>query len=121
MRRTMILASIGMAALLSWWPRAIQAQEKAPLRVGIAGLVHGHVDGFFASALKRKDIQIVGIAEVDHGLFEMYATKYALDEKLYHADLSEMVSRRSRRRCSATPRHLTICAPWRRAPSRAWP
>ncbi len=68
-----------------------EAQEKAPLRVGIAGLVHGHVDGFFGSALKREDIQIVGIAEADHGLFAMYATKYGLDEKLYHADLEEMV------------------------------
>jgi len=39
------------------------AQAKPPLRVAIAGLVHGHAGGLFEHALKRTDIQIVGIAE----------------------------------------------------------
>ncbi len=107
MRRMMILAAMGMAVALSWGTRASEAQvvkpslrevplgngqaQNQPLLVGIAGLVHGHVDGFFGSALKRKDIQIVGIAEANHELFAMYAKKYGLDEKLYHADLEEMV------------------------------
>jgi glucose-fructose oxidoreductase len=58
-----------------------------PLRVVIAGMVHGHVDGFLSGAAKRKDIEIVGIAEPDRALFDMYAKKYALDAKLYYADL----------------------------------
>src|SRR5271165_6821845 len=90
MKQMMLVAAVALAMTMSW-TGASEAQEKAPLRVGIAGLVHGHVDGFFGSALKRKDIQIVGIAEADRGLFAMYANKYGLDEKLYHVDLEEMV------------------------------
>jgi predicted dehydrogenase len=70
-------------------------QEKPPqstaLRVVLAGLVHGHVDGFLAAAVKRNDIDIVGVAEPDRALFDMYAKKYGLDAKLYHADLEEML------------------------------
>jgi len=90
----------------------VQAQEKAPaglpekprdvpldngtvpnraLRVVIAGMVHGHVDGFLAGAVKRTDIEIVGIAEPDRALFDRYAKKYGLDAKLYHADLQEVL------------------------------
>jgi glucose-fructose oxidoreductase len=61
------------------------------LRVAIAGMVHGHVDGFLAGATKRKDIEIVGIAEPDRALFDAYAKKYGLDAKLYHPDLEELL------------------------------
>jgi predicted dehydrogenase len=61
------------------------------LRVVIAGMVHGHVDGFLAGALKRTDIEIVGIAEPDRALFDRYAKKYGLDARLYHVDLEEML------------------------------
>src|SRR5260370_6438217 len=91
MKRIMISAALGLAIGMAWAAKARQAQEKPPLRVAIAGLVHGHVDGFFRGALKRQDIQIVGIADPDRALFAMYAKKYGLDEKLYHADLEEMV------------------------------
>ena len=70
-------------------PRATEAQ--APLRVAIAGLVHGHADGFFSHSLGRSDIQIVGIAEPDRALFDQYAAKFKLESALYHADLEELV------------------------------
>ena len=37
------------------------AATAAPLRVAIAGMVHGHVEGFLQHSLHRPDIQIVGI------------------------------------------------------------
>ncbi len=67
-------------------------QNAGPLRVAIAGLVHGHADGFFSAAVKRTDIEIVGIEEPDRALFDQYAKKFALDAKLYHADLEEMIT-----------------------------
>ena len=63
--------------------------EEQRLRVVIAGMVHGHVDGFLANAVKRTDIEIVGVAEPDRALFDAYAKKYGLDAKLYHAELEE--------------------------------
>jgi glucose-fructose oxidoreductase len=70
-------------------PLAIRDPEPEikPLRVVIAGMVHGHVDGFLASAVKRQDIEIVGVAEPDRALFDRYAKKYGLDAKLYHEEL----------------------------------
>jgi len=65
------------------------ANTEPPLRVAIAGLVHGHADGFFSHSLNRPEIQIVAIAEPDRALFERYATKFHLDPSLYHSDLDE--------------------------------
>jgi predicted dehydrogenase len=65
------------------------ADTKPPLRVVIAGLVHGHADGFFSHSLNRPEIQIVAIAEPDGALFDRYAAKFHLDPSLYHADLDE--------------------------------
>ncbi len=91
MKQILILATLGLAIGMTCAAKPSEAQEKPPLRVAIAGLVHGHVDGFFRGALKRRDIQIVGIAEPDRALFEMYAQKYGLEEMLYHANLEEML------------------------------
>jgi glucose-fructose oxidoreductase len=67
------------------------ADAKPALRVAIAGLVHGHADGFFSHSLDRGDIQIVGIAEPDRALFDRYAAKFHLDSSLYHASLDELL------------------------------
>ncbi len=64
-----------------------------PLRIGVVGLVHGHVAGFFNSALKRSDIQIVGIAEPDRTLFDKYAARYHLAPALYFSSLTDMLSK----------------------------
>jgi predicted dehydrogenase len=68
------------------------AKEQAPLRVGVVGLVHGHVAGFFGQALKRPEVQIVGIAEPDRALFDKYSKKYNLSDKLYFSSLEQMLS-----------------------------
>ena len=68
------------------------APPAAPLRIGIAGLVHGHVGGFLSQNLKRTDIQIVGIAEQNRELSETIAAKYHLPDKLFFPTLDEMLS-----------------------------
>jgi len=70
-----------------------QVPDQSPLRLVIAGMVHGHVDGFLSAVAKRSDVEIVGIAEPDRALFARYAEKYTwLDTKLYHADLQELLN-----------------------------
>src|SRR6266404_7085246 len=76
-------------ALILLFAVALPADTKPPLRVAIAGLVHGHADGFFSHSLHRTDIQIVAIAEPDRALFDQYAVKFHLDASLYHPDLDE--------------------------------
>src|SRR5579862_4552292 len=48
----------------------------APLRVGIVGLVHGHVHGFLAQSRHSADIEIVGVAEPDAQLLSQAGTRY---------------------------------------------
>ena len=65
--------------------------ETGPLRIGIIGLVHGHVEGLLWQASHRADLKIVGIAEPDRAVFDRLAAKYKLDPELYHATTTAML------------------------------
>ena len=87
-----MLMALLSASVMSHGQENRSASESQPLTVVIAGMVHGHVDGFLSNALKRKDIQIVAIAEPDRALFDAYAKKFSLSADLYHADLGEAIT-----------------------------
>nr|MBW4039182.1 Gfo/Idh/MocA family oxidoreductase [Acidobacteriota bacterium] len=69
------------------------------LRVGIVGLVHGHVAAFLGGGqmtpaggiLDRSDVQLVGIVEPDQRLFDAYAKRYHLSPSLHFNSIAEMV------------------------------
>ena len=63
----------------------------APLRVAVAGMAHGHTNGFLQRVKNRHDVEIIGVAEPDRKLFDRYAADFHLDASLYHADLDEML------------------------------
>src|SRR5438105_4666724 len=65
----------------------------APLRIGVVGLVHGHVSGFFRENRKHADINIVGIAEPDQELASRYAKRYGFDQSLMFANVEEMLQK----------------------------
>ena len=67
--------------------------EGAPLRVALAGLVHGHAFGFFDQFQHRTDLQIVGIAESDQQLAAQFARKYGLQPGIFYSDLEEMLKK----------------------------
>jgi predicted dehydrogenase len=72
-----------------------------PLRIAIIGLVHGHVGGFLngsaivpaGGALRRTDVEIVGIAEPDRSLFDKYARSGKLASSLYFSDADTMLDK----------------------------
>ncbi len=66
-------------------------QDDGPLRVVLAGLVHGHASGFFDQFQHRADLRIVGIAESDHQLAAQFAKRYGLEPSLFYSDLEEML------------------------------
>jgi glucose-fructose oxidoreductase len=68
-------------------------KEEAPLRVALAGLVHGHAFGFFDQFQKRADLQVVGIAEADRQLAAQFEKKYGLAPSLFYTDLEEMLKK----------------------------
>ncbi|MGO4885291.1 MAG: Gfo/Idh/MocA family protein [Bryobacteraceae bacterium] len=69
------------------------AAAQQPLRLCIAGLVHGHVDGFLKAASQRKDVVIAGIAEPDTSLARHYAQRYGLADSVFFAELGAMLDR----------------------------
>jgi len=79
---------------------AVDATPGFPMRVGIVGLVHGHVEGFLKGGaltpaggiLNRPDVQLVGIVEPDWKLFDSYAQRYHLSASFYFRSIQEMVS-----------------------------
>jgi predicted dehydrogenase len=73
--------------------QSASVENKAPLRVAIVGLVHGHVHGFLQQSLHSSEIQIVGIAEQDQKLRSQYAARYGFEKTLLFADLEEMLQK----------------------------
>ena len=71
----------------------------SPMKLGIVGLVHGHVDGFLKGGsltpaggiLNRADVQVVGIVEPNQKLFDSYAQRYHLPASLHFRSIQEMV------------------------------
>ncbi|SHI91589.1 Gfo/Idh/MocA family protein [Pseudozobellia thermophila] len=64
--------------------------QQPPLRVGVVGLVHGHVHWILENA-KKSNIEIVGIAEPDRDLAERLTRRYGLSMDIVFDTLDEMV------------------------------
>ena len=71
---------------------AAQVPSPTPLRVGIVGLTHTHVQGILGRA-KRGDIVIVGIAEPNRVLARRYMQQYGLSMDLVYNSLEEMLAK----------------------------
>ena len=68
-------------------------QPPTPLRLAIAGLVHGHVGGFLRGAQGRQDMQIVGVFDPDRTLLEGYAKQYKIPDSVLFTDLAAMLAK----------------------------
>src|SRR6476620_3575924 len=79
-RATIIVFALAMTAAFAA-PQSDVASH--PLRLAIAGLVHGHVDGFLRAMRNRADVQLVGVADADPELQQRYAGRYKLDSALF--------------------------------------
>lgn len=64
--------------------------QKNPVRVGIVGLVHNHVQGFLGRE-EREDIKIVGIVETNHELALRYSKQFHFPMSLIYNSMKEMI------------------------------
>lgn len=71
----------------------VATAQEAPLRVAIAGLDHGHVDGFFRALQKRKDVELVGVFDPDPALHKKYGDLYSISGDLFFTDLAAMLDK----------------------------
>src|SRR5687767_12806970 len=68
-----------------------RAADGSPLRVGIAGLVHGHIHGFIKGLLSRPDMKLVGISEADGEVARATVGRHKLEGVPLHARVEAMV------------------------------
>jgi predicted dehydrogenase len=68
-------------------------QTAGALRVGIVGLVHGHVHGFLEQSRHSPEIEIVGISEPDRQLLAQAASKYGFPQSQLFTDLEDMIAK----------------------------
>jgi predicted dehydrogenase len=82
-----------IAFLVVTLSRGQTATAQPPLRVGIVGLVHGHVHGFLEQSRRSPEIDIVGIAEPDRQLLSQAASRYGFDQGQLFTDLEAMLEK----------------------------
>ncbi len=70
-----------------------QTPDGRPVRLAIAGLVHGHVSGFLKAAKLRKDVEIVGVFDPDAGLTASYAKANGFAPEILFQNLGTMLDR----------------------------
>jgi glucose-fructose oxidoreductase len=89
MARSVLLLCVVMVCAGS----AIMAQEKAPVRVAIVGLVHGHVNSLFEMLPQHPDVKLVSIYEPQKPLAEQYAKSFPILEAVpVYNDLEKMLT-----------------------------
>ncbi len=92
-----MLRSLVLAAAVIWLAAlspAVHAQPpQTPLRLAIAGLVHGHVSGFLRAAQARTDVEIVGVFDPDAALLRSYGERYKLPASVLFSDLASLLDR----------------------------
>ena len=74
----------------------MRAQTSKPLRLGVAGVTHGHLHEVIVR-MERGDFEVVGVAEPDAGWRENTGLRKKLDASLFYADLGECWIRRNRK------------------------
>jgi predicted dehydrogenase len=82
---SLISLHIGFFFLLS-----ILSQGK-PIRVGIAGMTHGHVNQVFDYMGKQDEVEIVGFAEPDRELALRLLKQHNLPDSLWFSSLGELI------------------------------
>jgi predicted dehydrogenase len=86
-----IFNSLLLLCFICFFSMAQSPVKKNPLRIGIAGLTHDHVNWILASA-NRDEIEIVGIAEPNRELAERYLKRYNLSASLLYPSLEKMLA-----------------------------
>jgi predicted dehydrogenase len=69
----------------------LNAADNAPVKIGVAGLTHGHVKGFLRRAAAADGVKIVGVVEPDSSLASEFAETFSIDPKILYSSLDSML------------------------------
>jgi predicted dehydrogenase len=84
--KALLLSIVCVTPLLSF------AQENQPLRLGVAGLSHGHL-GEVIRRVNRGDFIITGVSEENDSLRKKNGLRGKVADDLFYADLGEMLDK----------------------------
>jgi predicted dehydrogenase len=84
-----LLAGSGLVA--SAVPTRLVADR--PLRLAVAGLVHGHARSFLEGVRARDDVELVGVAEVAPSVLARYGDRFAIPAENRFRDTVEMIEK----------------------------
>lgn len=87
------ITALTLLAVLLGSTAVAEVSGTAKLRVGIVGLVHGHVRGFLQQYQHHPQIEIAGIAEANRQLLSQAAKRYGFEQGLLFTDLEEMIAK----------------------------
>jgi predicted dehydrogenase len=87
------ICTVAIACIIGIGAAAQERGRPEPLRLAIAGLVHGHVSGFLKAAQARGDVRVVGIFDPDRALLRKYADRYDLPASTLFTELGAMLDR----------------------------
>jgi predicted dehydrogenase len=87
------LAMLALALTSKAEEQTTKGVSASPLRIGVVGLVHGHVFGFFDYYLHNPAIQIVGITEPNQELATRISNQYGIDRSLFYSSLDDMLAK----------------------------
>ena len=90
--KTALAAVLILTAITAAQPAHAQTAAP-PMRLALAGLVHGHVGSFLRAAQARRDVEIVGVFEPDAALLKKYAATFKLPDSVLFTDLATMLDR----------------------------
>lgn len=71
---------------------AMMTELSEKVRIGVAGLVHGHV-GWILRRPSHSAYEVVSIAEPDTAVYQRYAQRHELDGIPFYTDLAEMLQK----------------------------
>jgi predicted dehydrogenase len=90
MRRRTFLGAASAALMAS--PALAERQGAKPLRLGMAGLVHGHAGGFLGRYRNAtNDVSLVGVSEPSAEVAGRYIGQFGLDPATVHRSLDAML------------------------------
>jgi len=92
MRPSFVVLAFVLNLVIPAAPHQQPAADR-PLRLAIAGLVHGHVSGFLRAAQDRKDVDVVGLYDPDGTLLQKYGDQYKIPQEARFRSLDEMLGR----------------------------
>lgn len=93
MQRRTVLGALAATTLAGAAPTTPRMPSAPPLRLGMAGLEHGHASGFLARYRDSKEVDLVGVSEPDGEVAARYIKRSRLDPARVFPTLEAMLDR----------------------------